>query len=124
MPRKPTQPYGHVAFGKDGSVRKVVGELPGEKFEQEREVGQNFAAKLSRMFDQHISLEMCEEDNHDFYLNFDHHKVLVQATEIVSRDYLRPLEVDDFVNGCHPYTETVQTATFSPERRLSAGKRT
>ena len=108
MPRKPTEPYGHIAFGKDGKVRKVIRILPEVKSEQEIEVGAHFASGLEKITDCQYETEPCNEDDHDFWLRAEDKNILVQATEIVSRDYLRPLSVNDYRNGNHRFTNFVQ----------------
>ena len=35
MPRKPTDPFGHIAFSKNGSVKKVMKKLSENKEQQE-----------------------------------------------------------------------------------------
>ena len=106
--RKPTEPFGYIAFGRDGSVRKHVEILSDQKAEQEIEVGQRFAAGLRQKFGKEFDVHPLEEDGHDFILrSADGNAVIVQATEIVWRDYLRPLAVDDYVHGRHSFTEFV-----------------
>lgn len=107
MPKKPTEPYGHIAFGKDGSVRKVIKKLPDIKLEQEIEVGDLFAGRLATIRGRQYEVEPCDENDHDFRLHAKNEKILIQATEIVSRDYLRLLSIDDYRNGNHKFTEFV-----------------
>ena len=107
MPRKPTTPFGHVAFGKDGGARKYVERLSSDKQGQEAEVGRRLAARLSELTGRHHIAVPCEENDHDFWINTSSSVVQVQATEVVSRDYLVPLTVDQFANGQHSYIETI-----------------
>lgn len=108
MPRKPTEPFGHIAFGKDGSVRKKMDILPSDKEGQERSVAQRFATVLAATTGGQYEVDLLEEADHDFVLKSQGSRVIVQATEIVSKDYLRPLTREDFVNGRHAYNEFVQ----------------
>ena len=48
MPKKPTEPFGHIAFGKDGNVRKHVEQLSSNKAAQEHEIGHRFADGLEQ----------------------------------------------------------------------------
>ena len=107
MPKKPTEPFGHIAFGKDGSIRKHVDVLPDQKSEQELEVGRRFASGLTKVSGEEYEVLPCEENYHDFWLKTDSIETLVQMTEIVSRDYLRPLSAEDYRNGNHTYTDFV-----------------
>lgn len=105
MPRKPTQQFGHIAFGKDGSVKKVTKKLPDEKVGQEAEVARNFATGLAQIRGKEYTFSLCDENDHDFWLHDEDEKILIQAVEIVSRDYLRELDFNDYLNGRHSYTE-------------------
>lgn len=107
MHKKPTEPFGYIAFGKDGSVRKHMESLSQNKAEQENEVGSRFATGLKKMTGDEYDIIPCEENDHDFWLAACDGEILVQATEIVSRDYLRPIAMDDYVNDRHSYTEFV-----------------
>ena len=107
MHRKPTEPFGYITFGKDGSVRKHVEKLPPCKAEQEYAVRCRFAAGLKLVTGCQYDVATCDERYHDFWLTTCGSDILVQATEIVSRDYLRPIAMDDYLNGRHPYTEFV-----------------
>lgn len=110
VPKKPTEPFGYIAFGKDGSVRKHIEELPDVKSEQEREVSKRFSTGLTKITGCQYQVVPCEENDHDFWLHSDHLAVQVQATEIVSRDYLIPLSQDEYVNGYHTYSNIVLMA--------------
>lgn len=107
MSRKPTEPFGYIAFGKDGSVTPHIEKLPDHKAGQESEVGNRFAAGLSERYGKQYAAEQLPEDDHDFILRFDDREVIVQATEIAGREYLRPLPVENYVGGKHTFAETV-----------------
>jgi len=107
MPKKPTESFGYIAFGKDGSVRKHIETLPANKPEQESEIGRRFAAGLAMLTGQSYEAVACREDDHDFWLLSSSRRILVQATEIVARDYVRPLGHQDYIDGRHPFTDFV-----------------
>ncbi len=44
------------------------------------------------------------DNDHDFWLNGQKEDILIQAVEIVLRDYLRELDFDDYLNGRHAFT--------------------
>lgn len=96
MPRKPTRPFGYMNFGKDGHVEKVLDQLPADKQGQETEIAERFARGITNNSGKVFKAEMCPEADHDFYLVGDEERILVQATEIVARDFL--ISVD--LNGC------------------------
>lgn len=87
MPKKPTEPFGVIEFGKDGSVRKLPGSLSNVKSYQEAEIGQSFAKGLALVKDEIFDVKMCQENDHDFELTAKNQTIIVQATEIVSREY-------------------------------------
>lgn len=88
MPKKPTIPFGHIKFGRDGSVRKHIETLPDLKADQEAEIGVRFARRLEIAKGSAFTCASRNEDDHDFTLNGT---IIVQATEIVARDFLHPL---------------------------------
>ncbi len=107
MPKKPTEPFGVIEFGKDGSVRKLSGSLSNVKSSQEAEIGQSFAKGLALVKGEVFDVQMCQENDHDFVLTTNNQMIIVQATEIVSRDYLCPIDFDDYINGRHSFTSLV-----------------
>jgi hypothetical protein len=109
MPKKPTSPFGYIAFGADGSVKKCIQTLPDIKEFQEKEVSQKFAKELECMTGQKYAPKSLPENDQDFLLN---DSILVQATEIVYRDYLCPVKLEDYINGRHSFTQFV---SFGPE---------
>lgn len=110
MPRKPTEPYGYIAFGKDGSVKKHDKKLLEEKTAQEQEVAKKFAKGLNNLDGSNFISSLCEENDHDFWLTSRDYKVQVQATEIVSRDYLKELSQKDYLTGNHNYSNILLKA--------------
>lgn len=70
-------------------------------------VGEKFGGGLAKIRGCQYEVEPCDESDHDFWLHAKTEKILVQATEIVSRDYLRPLSRDDYLNGHDRFTDLV-----------------
>ena len=110
MHKKPTEPFGYIAFGKDGTVRKHVEVLPDLKPELEVAVGRRFADGLAKITKRKYGVTPCPENDHDFWISTNDGKFMVQATEIVSRDYLRRIDPEDYLVGQHSFAETVQRA--------------
>jgi hypothetical protein len=106
-PNKPTRPFGYIAFGKDGSGRKHMEQLSPIKAEQEIEVGRRFATGLNSMLGKQYEAVPCEENDHDFWLIAVRETILVQAAEVVSRDYLHPLTKEDYFNWNHSFSNFV-----------------
>lgn len=65
-PNKPTEEFGHVAFGKSGEVRKRLRSLSSVKLEQEAEVAQHFCQGLSAATGCMHRVEMLAECDRDF----------------------------------------------------------
>ena len=107
MPKKPTEPFGHIAFGRDGSVSKHMNLLSDQKRLQETEIANRFAVSISAMTGKPYEVLELEEANHDFWLVSGEEKIVVQATELVGRDYLQPLSLEDYREGRHDFTEFV-----------------
>lgn len=111
MPKKPTEPFGHIAFGKDGSVRKYIEILSDQKSEQQDEVAGRFRAGLATVTGRACSVVPCAEDDNDFWLVSEGRaKTLVEATEIVSREYLHRVSVEDYLEGRHDFRSFVHEA--------------
>jgi hypothetical protein len=102
QPKKPTSPYGDLAFSKDGRVRKRVYRLSDEKPLQERAAIQQFAAQLEKCYDMGpIGIEQLPERDQDFVLTVGGRPVLVQLTEIVQRHYVRVLTQAELRSRLH-----------------------
>lgn len=87
MPRKPTEEFGHIRFGKSGSVSKEMSRLSNRKDEQEAEIGTRFAKALTQELGITVTSEPLPERGHDVQLKVGHQGVELQLTEIVRRDY-------------------------------------
>lgn len=96
-PRKPTESFAHIAFGKDGTVRKNMHTLSSEKETQELEAIHFFKEGLGKkspgLFIQKIG--KLPEYGHDFSLDTSNGHVTVQLTELVERAYARPLTAEE-----------------------------
>lgn len=104
MPRKPTTPYGYIAFSKSGKVRKHISRLSDDKRKQEEEVARQFCEFLGRRNEMGISYRMLEERDHDFLLVRDGSEIVVQITEIAQREYLAPLSDETYRLGQSGFT--------------------
>jgi hypothetical protein len=91
MPRKPTTPFGTMDFGKDGKVRPNIQKLSDKKNEQELRIGELFVSLAHGHVPPDSEVVSLEENDHDFAIVVHSDKrILVQATEIVYRDFLLP----------------------------------
>jgi hypothetical protein len=102
-PRKPTQPYGYVAFAKTGRVTKHTFKLSDIKDIQEREVADKF---VQQIMTQHPDVKIhgvkaLSEADHDFLLHTNHGKITLQVTEIPERDYTFPISEEEYKSGRH-----------------------
>jgi hypothetical protein len=105
MPRKPTTPYGYIVFNKSGKVRKHIHQLSDDKLKQEEEVGRQFCDFLRGLCTNSVSYQMLDERDHDVLLTLDDRKVEVQITEISQREYLVPLEKEEYLSGESGFSE-------------------
>jgi hypothetical protein len=88
---KPTTPFGHIAFGKDGSVTKHIEHLPKDKAGQEEAVGQKLLTRAGGKFfpEQQTSFKTLPERDNDFCILADGEPAAtVECIELVERDYL------------------------------------
>jgi hypothetical protein len=89
VPKKPTIPFGHIAFGKDGSVRPQVEQLSSNKNEQELEVINRFVGAQPQLFNGAPVVEKLGEADQDGRISVDGVDLAdVQCTEIVFRDIM------------------------------------
>lgn len=107
-PRKPTNPYGYVAFSKDGSVNKRMFQLSGKKTLQEAEVVDVFASGFNKHSEgREISdIKPLPENDQDFDMQVNGVSTLLQVTELVDRTFVAPLTADEY-NACE-YDEYIQ----------------
>ena len=102
-PRKPTQPYGYVAFAKTGHVTKHMFKLSDIKDVQEREVADKFVQQIMTQYpDIKINgVDSLSEADHDFLLHTNHGKITLQVTEIPEKDYTFPISEEEYKSGRH-----------------------
>jgi len=96
VPKKPTNPYGHIAFGKDGSFEGKMRKLSSDKATQEEDVVNNFARAFAR-HDPRGTMRLLEplpEADHDYLVEVDGQKVELQVTELICSDFGSPLSGD------------------------------
>lgn len=99
--RKPTEPYGYIAFSKNGKVKKQMFQLSHDKEEQEVGVIEHFLKALpSKDPDLNIiGHEQLPEADQDFVLRCDEGEIYVQVTEIVEREYAFPISKAEYNAG-------------------------
>ena len=89
MGKKPTIPFGHIAFGKDGSVKPNIQTLSDDKAEQEIAVGNALAHFANEIFEAETTVVPTAEADHDFqFFIGGNARATVQCTEVVYRDFL------------------------------------
>jgi hypothetical protein len=102
MPRKPTQPFGHIAFSKEGKVTKNTTLLPDDKEGQEVGVVARFVEYLHQ-HGKHFEPEKLPEHDNDFLLKTAEEgtDVLLELVELVGREYLVEA-TDEYLNNPNP----------------------
>jgi hypothetical protein len=107
---KPTQEFGYINFGKDGSIRKVVKRLPDNGPGQELEVAQVFAQHL----DQGATVASLPQDEPgDCLLTLGSQEVLLQLTEVSPREFMTEISEHEFV---HRKPDGNPVAAIGPRR--------
>lgn len=101
MPKKPTTPFGFIAFGKDGSIRREISSLSANKSDQENEVACRFHLLANLGEFGGATIEQLPENDHDFCIKGTDGSILasVQCIEIVSRDCGTIITMDQFARG-------------------------
>lgn len=90
-PRKPTDSYGTLVFGKDGRVRRRISKLPDVKEEQEHTAIQMFADLLRQRHGRHLlEIRQLDEANQDFAATEGGRALDLQLTELVKREFAQP----------------------------------
>ena len=104
-PRKPTGPYGYIAFSKNGKAKKQVFQLSHDKEEQEVGVIEHFLSTLSTSDPgfKIIGHEQLPEADQDFVLRCDEGEIYVQVTEIVEREYAFPISKAEYNAGYYSH---------------------
>ena len=90
MPRKPTDPFGHIAFSKNGSVKKVMKKLSENK-EQQESGAMNIFLEFMKITRPELKMDIdhkLPEADHDFLLKSTNGPITVQLTELVEGDFI------------------------------------
>lgn len=88
---KPSEPFGYVAFSRDGCVRQVINRLPSDNGALELEVGKRFAAALGNIRNRNYMTKQLPKDDHDLMLaSCDGNLVVLQLTELSRWDIASP----------------------------------
>jgi hypothetical protein len=100
-PLKPTEAFGPINFGKDGSVKKQMLRLSSQKEDQEIEALEYFVQGLK---DVHLGpvvfkIQKLPENDQDFCLYTSLGLVTVQLTELVERDFSKELSRYEYNSG-------------------------
>ena len=102
-PRKPTKPYRHIAFSKNGKVRKKMFQLSHDKEEQEEGVIEHFLNNLPTKSNEFniMDYKQLPEADQDFVIHTEKGKIYVQVTEIVEREYTFPISKEEYNSGTY-----------------------
>ena len=116
-PRKPTQPYGYVAFAKTGRVTKHMFKLSDVKDIQEREVTEKFVQQIMTQYpDIKINVvDSLSEADQDFLLHTNHGKITLQVTEIPERDFTFRISEEEYKSRRHLASGGIRA--WKPNRR-------
>ncbi len=87
MPKKPTRPFGTINFSKNGKVRPDIRRLSENKVEQEKSVINIIAEHFGRKGRPIINIVPLSESDHDFKAICEGETIIIQLTELVSRDF-------------------------------------
>jgi hypothetical protein len=107
-PKKPTEPFGYISFGKNGAVSKHIFELSHEKEDQEIGAVERFIGGLNQLSDYPNvnGFDKLPEADHDFTLDTSAGSITVQLTELVERDYAKPISKQEYNEGkCHDFIQ-------------------
>jgi len=109
-PKKPTEPFGYISFGKNGAVSKHMFELSQEKEEQEIGAVEKFIDGINQLSDYPNvnGFDKLPEADHDFTLDTSAGSITVQLTELVERDYAKPISKQEYNEG--KYHDFIQKA--------------
>lgn len=123
MPRKPTQPFGHLAFSKSGRVKKEMQLLSDVKEAQELQVAASFVEAYNRLaLGSAISnLKSLDENDHDASALLNGLPLEFQVTELVERSYTIEMTKEEYDAGV--FTEAVQLNYGARPRRVDQALR-
>jgi len=103
-PNKPTEPYGYISFGRDGTVRKGIFQLSHEKDAQESDVMEIFRNGVNNLSSNLniVSFSKLPESDHDFRLATSKGPIAVQLTELVEQDYTTRISKEQYKSADYP----------------------
>jgi hypothetical protein len=118
MPKKPTQPFGHIAFSKSGSVAKDMRQFSDVKEMQELQAATTFVTAFNELNLGHeiSNLQPLEQNDHDFSAQLAGSPLQLQLTELVDRSYTFDMTSEEYDTG--QFTEAVQTQYGGRPRRI------
>lgn len=101
MHKKPTKPFGHVAFSKEGKVTRRIFRLSNIKEDQEREALARFVERFNHMANklQITDVMQLPEQDQDFQITVGNRQVQVQLTELVDKFFATPMSEDEVKAG-------------------------
>ena len=102
-PDKPTEPYGYISFGKNGSVKKCMTNLSSDKQTQEEEVIGIFLESIKKLkpsFKINGLNHLPEADN-DFMIGTSLGPITIELTELVDRKYTYKISKEQYRKGGH-----------------------
>ena len=123
MHRKPTQTFGHIAFSKDGAVKRNLTRLSEVKALQEMEALNRFLELFNATYpDRGIRLiRQLDERGHDFMVAVGGQEIEIQLTELVDRSFTFPMTQEEYDSG--HWSHAVQKGYGELPRRIDPEKR-
>jgi len=108
MARKPTRPFGHIAFSKSGHVAKEMQRLSEVKEVQELQVAARFVDSYNELSlgPQITNLRALGQNDHDAAAIVADLPLEIQVTELVDRTYAFAMTAEEYNAGL--FTEAVQ----------------
>ncbi len=104
MGKKPTSTFAHIAFGKDGSVRKSQTTLPDNKPGQEMGIGERLLEKGKSIIPENAKLHSLEENDNDLRVDVGGEPfAILELTEIRGHEFLKPLTQEEYDFGHHSH---------------------
>ena len=122
-PKKPTQTFGSMNFGKDGSVKPALNRLADVKEAQELQVVERFIERVNAL-DASIPVTLqaqLTEADQDFAVSIAGIAAELQLTELVDREFLESMTEDERRNGS--WTEAIVKAQGEAPWRVNVEAR-
>lgn len=108
MPRKPTNPFGHIDFSKSKRLTKHMEQLSHVKEDQELQVVERFVESYNRMDigPAITGIQPLAQDDHDAVASMDGIPLQIQVTELVEQMYTFEMTQEEYDAG--NFQETAQ----------------